>query len=167
MDEARIATSIRFAWRARSPYMSPEQLAGDRVTAASDIYSFGIVLFEMACGERPFNESDLIKVGDAARGWSRRRRRAPKSLDLDERWDSAIARCLQRDPNRRFRSAGELANWFRDGELVECPALDATRQGPGVGGRRAHAGCRDRRLDLEPSSIPATARGTPLRTSAA
>ena len=42
-------------------YMSPEQLAGDRVTTASDIYSFGIVLFEMACGERPFDDSDLIK----------------------------------------------------------------------------------------------------------
>ena len=42
-------------------YMSPEQLAGDRVTTASDIYSFGIVLFEMACGRRPFDDSDVIK----------------------------------------------------------------------------------------------------------
>jgi tetratricopeptide (TPR) repeat protein len=95
-------------------YMSPEQLAGDRVTTASDIYSFGIVLFEMACGQRPFDDSDVIKSamlrvsGPAASA----RTHVP---NLDERWDTAINRCLQRDPARRFRSTGELASWFRDG----------------------------------------------------
>ena len=114
MDEARThVDTIRVA--GTLPYMSPEQLAGDRVTAASDIYSFGIVLYEMACGERPFNESDLIKAAMLRAGGQAPSART-KVPHLDERWDSAIARCLQRDPNRRFRSAGELANWFRDGE---------------------------------------------------
>jgi serine/threonine protein kinase len=94
-------------------YMSPEQLAGDRVTMASDIYSFGIVLFEMACGRRPFDDSDLIKsamlrvTGPPASA----RSYVPS---LDERWDAAITRCLQRDPQQRFRTAGDLANWFGD-----------------------------------------------------
>jgi serine/threonine protein kinase len=94
-------------------YMSPEQLAGDRVTTASDIYSFGIVLFEMACGRRPFDDSDLIKsamlrvTGPPASA----RSYVPT---LDERWNAAIARCLQREPAQRFRTAGELADWFRD-----------------------------------------------------
>jgi tetratricopeptide (TPR) repeat protein len=97
------------------PYMSPEQLAGDRVTAASDIYSFGLVLFEMACGRRPFDDADVIKTAML------RVSSPPPSArtfvpTLDERWDSAITRCLQRDPARRFRSAGELARWFRDAQ---------------------------------------------------
>jgi serine/threonine protein kinase len=94
-------------------YMSPEQLAGDPVTTASDIYSFGIVLFEMACGRRPFDDADVIKSamlrvsGPPASA----RSHVPS---LDERWDMAITRCLQRDAHRRFRSAGEMADWFRD-----------------------------------------------------
>ena len=93
-------------------YMSPEQLAGDRVTTASDIYSFGIVLFEMACGERPFDDSDLIKSAMLRAGGPAVSVRT-KAPGIDERWEAAIARCLQRDPERRFHSAGELANWFR------------------------------------------------------
>src|SRR5688572_6514000 len=94
-------------------YMSPEQLAGDRVTSASDIYSFGIVLFEMACGRRPFDDSDVIKSAmlRASGPPASARSHVPS---LDERWDMAITRCLQRDPHHRFQSAGELASWFRD-----------------------------------------------------
>jgi serine/threonine protein kinase len=94
-------------------YMSPEQLAGDRVTTASDIYSFGIVLFEMACGRRPFDDADVIKSAMLRVSGPPASARAYVPT-LDERWDSAISRCLQREPARRFRSAGELASWFRD-----------------------------------------------------
>jgi len=94
-------------------YMSPEQLSGDRVTTASDIYSFGIVLFEMACGHRPFDDADVIKSAMLrASGPAPSARGAVPTLD--ERWDMAIMRCLQRDPQHRFASAGELANWLRD-----------------------------------------------------
>ena len=100
-------------------YMSPEQLSGDPVTTASDIYSFGIVLFEMACGRRPFDDADVIKSamlrvsGPPASA----RSHVPS---LDERWDMAITRCLQRDPQRRFRSAGEMAHWFRDARWFDA-----------------------------------------------
>jgi serine/threonine protein kinase/tetratricopeptide (TPR) repeat protein len=94
-------------------YMSPEQLSGDRVTTASDIYSFGIVLFEMACGRRPFDDSDVIKSAmlRASGPPASARSFVPT---LDERWNTAIARCLQRNPGDRFQSAGALASWFRD-----------------------------------------------------
>jgi tetratricopeptide (TPR) repeat protein len=95
-------------------YMSPEQLAGDRVTTSSDIYSFGIVLFEMACGRRPFDDADLVKTAMLRISGPPVSARAYVPT-LDDRWDAAIARCLQRDPSRRFHSAGELATWFRDG----------------------------------------------------
>jgi serine/threonine protein kinase len=105
-DEGRAAGTVA--------YMSPEQLAGDRITAASDLYSFGIVLFEMASGTRPFDD----RVGVTAAG--RRASGDPVSVrarvpDIDPRWDAAIRRCLQQDPTRRFASAGELAAWFRGG----------------------------------------------------
>jgi serine/threonine protein kinase len=93
-------------------YMSPEQLSGDRVTTASDIYSFGIVLFEMACGRRPFDDADVIKSAMLRASGQAPSARADVPT-LDERWDMAITRCLQRDPQRRF-TAGELATWLRD-----------------------------------------------------
>ena len=95
-------------------YMSPEQLSGDRVTTASDIYSFGIVLFEMACGRRPFDDADLVKSAMLRVSGPPISARAYVPT-LDDRWDAAITRCLQRDASRRFHSAGELANWFGDG----------------------------------------------------
>ena len=130
-------------------YMSPEQLAGDRVTTASDIYSFGIVLFEMACGERPFDDSDLIKSAMLRAGGPAVSVRT-KAPGIDERWEAAIARCLQRDPERRFHSAGELANWFRE-PLVERPLLHAQRPGSRGGGGRAS--CSPRRSAAGPGAI--------------
>ena len=79
-------------------YMSPEQLSGDRVTTASDIYSFGIVLFEMACGRRPFDDSDVIKSAMLRAGGPPPSARSVVPT-LDERWDMAITR-LSRSATR-------------------------------------------------------------------
>jgi len=93
-------------------YMSPEQLSGDKVTAASDIYSLGIVLFEMTTGKLPFDGKHIIqsamqRVADAApdvRGV------APS---IHPNMAAVIARCLQRDPSRRFANATEVSNQLR------------------------------------------------------
>jgi tetratricopeptide (TPR) repeat protein len=93
-------------------YMSPEQLAGGKITPASDIYSYGIVFFEMATRQLPFDDRDLIHSAmQRASGEGRSvRSLAPK---IDSRWEAAIDRCLQRAPEARFRSAGELAKFLR------------------------------------------------------
>ena len=89
-------------------YMSPEQLSGGEVTAASDIYSFGIVLFEMATGKLPFDDRRIIQsvMQRAADFAPNVRAMAPK---IEPQWATAITRCLQRDPSKRFSSAGEVA----------------------------------------------------------
>jgi tetratricopeptide (TPR) repeat protein len=93
-------------------YMSPEQLAGKTLTSVSDIYSFGIVLFEMACGQLPFDGRDVIHsaMQRASHHGLSVRTLAP---DIDRRWEAAIVRCLKEDPKQRFRSAADLADYFR------------------------------------------------------
>src|SRR5262249_43465970 len=88
-------------------YMSPEQMQGGTITPASDIYSFGIVLFEMATGQLPFDDRRVIH--------SAMQRADPQTVsvralvsDIDRRWEQAILRCLQKNPENRFRSASEL-----------------------------------------------------------
>ncbi|MEW6367323.1 MAG: protein kinase [Acidobacteriota bacterium] len=97
-------------------YMSPEQVEGKEVSPASDIYSLGVVMYEMATGRRPF-------VGDTPLSTALKRlTQAPPSPrvhtpDLDGRWETAMLRCMQRDPRERFTTPLEVVRLMR-GESV-------------------------------------------------
>jgi tetratricopeptide (TPR) repeat protein/TolB-like protein/tRNA A-37 threonylcarbamoyl transferase component Bud32 len=89
-------------------YMSPEQIEGRPTTTASDIYAFGLVIYEMVTGARPFQGDTPIS------GALKRLSEAPippRKLQpgLSPAWESAILRCLERDPTKRFSSAEEVA----------------------------------------------------------
>jgi serine/threonine protein kinase len=90
-------------------YMAPEQLEGNQVTQAVDIYAFGLVIYEMVCGVRPFSTN--TGFGDVVRRL-KEPPRSPRTLvpDLPERWESVILRCLDIQPDRRFATAGEVAD---------------------------------------------------------
>ncbi|HEY9405245.1 MAG TPA: serine/threonine-protein kinase, partial [Pyrinomonadaceae bacterium] len=90
-------------------YMSPEQLSGRELTVASDIYSLGLVLYEVFTGKRVFEASNL---NDMLR--LRRSDTAPTSPsklihDLDPLVERVILRCLEAEPGARPASALEVA----------------------------------------------------------
>src|ERR1035437_219055 len=93
-------------------YMSPEQLTGGRITPASDIYSLGIVLFEMTTGQLPFRDSHFIQaaVQRVSGNLPSVRQLAP---DLDARWERVIRRCRVTRPESRISPAKAVADALR------------------------------------------------------
>ncbi|MBL8229336.1 MAG: protein kinase [Bryobacterales bacterium] len=88
-------------------YMAPEQLEGNETGRASDIYSAGVVLYEMITGLRPHDAKSPLRL---AAQKSRERDLAPslRAADVPAVWHEAIARCLKQRPEDRFRGAEEL-----------------------------------------------------------
>ncbi len=97
-------------------YMSPEQARGRAVDGRSDVYSVGILLFEMLSGRRPFegaSAADLIvrHVTDA-----------PPHLEGHPGLDAIVHRCLAKDPADRFADVGALRNALQSTQSGEAVA---------------------------------------------
>ena len=88
-------------------YMSPEQLAGRRVDARSDIFSLGATLYEALTGRRPFDGGSTPEV------IGRILHAEPEALvnlnaEVPPQLDLVIRKCLEKDPARRYQTAREL-----------------------------------------------------------
>jgi hypothetical protein len=91
-------------------YMSPEQASGDEVTVKSDVYSLGILMYELLTGEPPFTGNSLQIMAAHVRD-------APPSLlerrqDLSSELAALVDRCLMKDPARR-PTAQEVVNYLQ------------------------------------------------------
>jgi eukaryotic-like serine/threonine-protein kinase len=105
-------------------YASPEQVRGEQITTAADIYSLGVVLFEMLAEELPFqvsskNTAELIRMicekepekPSSLKNDTKSKINNPKSLSGD--LDNIILKALQKDRTRRYSSVESFANDIR------------------------------------------------------
>ncbi len=89
-------------------YMAPEVLAGEEPTAKSDLYSLGVLLYQMATGKRPFPEEDVQELTEAILRHPPGKPSALRS-SLSAELDRIIQSCLEKEPARRPSSAAELS----------------------------------------------------------
>jgi tRNA A-37 threonylcarbamoyl transferase component Bud32 len=96
-------------------YMAPEQLAGKEVTAQSDLYSLGLVLYEVFTGKRAFTAEALAALVRGAEASSPSK---PSSVvkDLDPAIERVILRCLEPEPRSRPQSALSVAGALPGGD---------------------------------------------------
>jgi non-specific serine/threonine protein kinase len=84
------------------PYMSPEQVRGEKVDARTDIFSFGAILYEMLSGERLFSRKTSADTISAILN-----ERAPE-LATSPEVNQIIQHCLEKNPDKRFQTARDL-----------------------------------------------------------
>ena len=134
-------------------YLSPEQATGDRVTAAADIYSLGVVLYELLTGRTPFAFETLAEL-------LVKQREAPvppvreHDPDVPEALEAAVMRCLARNPAYRPASAAHLAH-----ELAGASPEPPTVPLPQATGVRATDVATEPLAPPPPRAVERTPRG--------
>ncbi|MEJ5304601.1 MAG: serine/threonine-protein kinase [Ignavibacteria bacterium] len=90
-------------------YMSPEQIRGEELTASSDIFSLGIILFEMLIGSNPFIGKDITTTINNIL-FLDREVLEQKLINVPEKWSKIILRCLEKSIDNRYKSISEISN---------------------------------------------------------
>jgi serine/threonine protein kinase/TolB-like protein len=129
------------------PYMSPEQVSGRAVDQRTDIFSFGVMLYQMATGQRPFGGDTGAELSAAI---LRDTPESPVSIrsDLPEALQGVIERCLEKDPARRYQTAAGLRSdlllvrrevsgpWATSGQAPSDRSQELERRGKDSAGSR-------------------------------
>jgi predicted ATPase/serine/threonine protein kinase len=108
-------------------YMSPEQVRGEEIDARSDLFSLGVVLYEMATGKRPFAGKNRVVTMNAI--LSAQPAAASKvNPSLPAALDKIIARALEKNRERRFQHAADICADLKrlKGETQKAPTVVAT-----------------------------------------
>ena len=121
-------------------YMSPEQAAGQTAGPASDQFSFGVIVYELLCGQRAFNRPTAVETMSAI---IREQPVAMQSLNagVTATLQAVVERCLAKDPAARYATTAELAAALRDirdrWNDAARPSLVAAPAAAGITRRRA------------------------------
>lgn len=108
-------------------YMAPEQIEGEETTPRTDIYSLGIMIYEMVTGVRPFTGETSMSAA-VKRLTTGPARPTAHHADLAPVWEAAILRCIEVDPIARFASGADLVEALEGATTspVSRVALDET-----------------------------------------
>src|SRR5271170_3344692 len=112
-------------------YMAPEQILGGEITARTDIYSLGVMMFEMLTGKVPFDRGASVgtlmaHVNDPVPPM----RSVNPKLQASPTTENIVARCLEKDPNKRFNSMKDLLNALKRVGNEEGPLTDTHESMP-------------------------------------
>ena len=112
-------------------YMSPEQVMGRKVDGRSDLYSLGVILYELASGVRPFKGENLAAIFHAITSETPAR---PQELnpEVSAALSDIVMKCLSRDAAERYATGSELADALKGYLKAGEPAIPATvpKKGP-------------------------------------
>jgi predicted ATPase len=95
-------------------YMSPEHLLGLTIDPRSDVFSVGVVLYEMVTGARPFRGANVIETIDAI--LHNQPDPILKTRHIPQELEEVIFRCLEKERDKRYKSAEELITALRTGQ---------------------------------------------------
>ncbi len=106
-EESAVQMTRTGAFMGTPRYMSPEQVEGKPADLRSDLYAFGLILYEMSTGDVPFTGESTLKVMYQR---IQEKPKNPKTLnpDLPNWFVQVIMRCLERDPAVRYQRAEEI-----------------------------------------------------------
>jgi serine/threonine protein kinase/Tol biopolymer transport system component len=105
-------------------YMSPEQVRGETVDHRSDLFSFGVVLYEMLSGKRAFAGGSSVEVMNAVL----KDQPAELPASIPPALALIVRRCLEKEPDRRFQSAADLGFALQPSSASLPPAAAPKRR---------------------------------------
>jgi len=121
-------------------YMAPEQVEAGKTSLATDVFSLGVVIYEMASGELPFQGDSAMSILSSIL------KEPPVDMSVYQKavpteLETLMHRCLEKDPDRRWQSALDVRNELeiirgrlQSGELSVSAASDVETQSAGRGG---------------------------------
>src|SRR5581483_4697853 len=89
-------------------YMSPEQVRGEKADHRSDIFAFGVILYEMLTGQRAFRRNSAVETLNAILN-DEPPEMADSGRQISPALERIVRRCLEKNPGQRFQSASDLA----------------------------------------------------------